>query len=369
MELNFIEAISALGPRAAFRIANATRPPTNYLFNTILPEMNKPSYYVDSGNMTVRSTMAGLVGMDSPFPPGGVVEVSTFLEQSAKMAIDVALTEGALRQIQEMLAQVMMNGGSSKEALSQEALNFLNKVVVQALMDRAEWLRGQALVTGAIDWTFNKKNLSVDYGIPNANMLANNTSNDAYGGSSSDFWADVREAQRLLRYSVRAFIAHSDTINEIVDNDVNAVEVLSQSNGGFSIRRYKSISGTTVPSTDARDQITLIAYDEEGEIFDPTDPSTTITVPFMPTGKILAIGNNNQSGYRVGQGSTDDPTLDLALGYTHVAPTVEGGAPGRWARLFTPQEEPWQLRGQGVQNLLPVIESPKKIVVLSTDMS
>lgn len=369
MELNFIEAITALGPRAAFRIANAVRPPTNYLFNTILPEMAKPSYYVDSANMTVRSTMAGLVGMDSPYPPGGVVEVSTFLEQSAKMAIDVALTEGALRQIQELLAQVMMGGGGSKEALSQEALNFLNKVIIQALLDRAEWLRGQCLVTGEIDWTFNKKSLSVDYGIPSGNFLTSRTGNDAYNGSTSKFWTDVRAAQRLLRYSVRAVIAHSDTINAIVDNEANNALITSQSVGGFSLRRYKDVEGNTVPSADARDTITLIAYDEEGEIFDPADPSTTITVPFMPTGKLLFVGNNNRSGYRVGQGSTDDPTEDLALGYTHVAPTVEGGAPGRWARLFTPQDEPWQLRGQGVQNLLPVLENPKKVVVATSTIA
>lgn len=369
MNLNFTEAIAALGTGAAFRVANAQRPPANYLFSTLLPEMPKPSYYVDSGTMTVRATMAGLVGMDSPYPPGGMVETSTFLEQAAKMAIDVPLHERTLRSIQEMLMQLQLGGGNTKEALAQEALNFLNKVIVQAMLDRAEWLRGQALVNGEIDWTFNGINLAVDYGIPSANMLTSRTGNDAYDGSASKFWTDVREAQRLLRYSVRAVIAHSDTINAIVDNDVNAVEVLSQSLGGFAIRKYKTISGNTVPSVDARDAISLIAYDEEGEILDPTNPDSTITVPFMQTGKLLFVGNNNQSGYRVGQGSTDDPTLDLALGYTHLAPTVEGGAPGRWARLFTPDGQPWQLRGQGAMNCLPVIEAPAKVVVASTTLS
>jgi len=369
MEINFNEAIMALGSGASFRIARAARPPANYLFATLLPEMTKPSYHVDSGNMTVRATMAGLVGMDSPYPPGGMVEISTFLEQTAKMAIDVPLTERTLRAIQEMLTQLMIGGGNTKEALANEALNFLQKVIIQAMLDRTEWLRGQALVTGAIDWNFNGINLAVDYGLPTANLLTNRTGNDAYGGSASKFWTDVRAAQALLRYNVRAVIAHSDTINEIVDNDVNAIEVLSQSVSGFSIRRYKSISGNTVPSSDARDAIQLIAYDEEGEIFNPSNPSLTTTVPFMTVGKVLFVGNNNRSGYRVGQGSTDDPTEDLALGYTHIAPTVEGGAPGRWAQLFTPQNEPWQLRGRGAQNLLPVIENPEKIVVASTDMS
>ncbi len=369
MYLNFIEAITALGPNASFRIANAARPPANYLFNTLLPERNMTSYYVDSGNMTVRATMAGLVGMDSPYPPGGMVEVSTFLEQSAKMAIDVPLHEATLRQIQEMLNQIGTAGGNTKEALSQEALNFLNKVIIQALMDRDEWLRGQALQTGAINWTFNKKNLLVDYGIPAANFLTARAGNDAYNGSASKFWTDVAAAQQKLRYSVRAVIAHSDTIMAIVNNSVNAVQVVAQSVGGFSIRKYLTIGGNTVPSSDARESLSLIAYDEEGEIFDPADPSSTITVPFMTAGKLLFVGNNNRSGYRVGQGSTDDPTEDLALGYHHMAPTVEGGSPGRWARLFTPEGQPWQLRGQAAENSLPVIEAPKKIVVATSTIA
>ena len=370
MELNFLAVLLALGRGAAFRIANAVRPPANYLFATLLPEMMQNSYYIESGTMTVRATMAGLVGMDSPYPPGGMVEVSTFLEQSAKIAIQVPLTEKTLRDLLQMMQQLAASGANTTEALQREVLNFLNKVIIQAQMDRSEWLRGQALVNGEIDWTFNKKNLKVDYGIPAANLLTNRTGNDAYGGSASKFLDDIRTAQQLLRYNVRAFIAHSDTINEIVDNDVNAVQVVSQSTSGLEIVRYQTIGGNTVPSADARNRVTLVAYDEEGEILDPANDGQTITVPFMATGKVLAVGNNNRSGYRVGQGSTDDPTEDLALGYHHLAPTVEGGgAPGRWADLYTPENQPWQLIGRGASNELPVIEAPHKIVVLSTDMA
>jgi hypothetical protein len=68
-------------------------------------------------------------------------------------------------------------------------------------------------------------------------------------------------------------------------------------------------------------------------------------------------------------GSTIDPAADMALGYTHIAPTVEGnGLPGRWADLGTPDERPWELRGRGVSNVLPVIENPDKLVVLHTEM-
>jgi hypothetical protein len=372
MYLNFVEAIATLGPDAAFRIANAARPTANYLFATILPEMAKETYHIDSGTMTIRTTMAGLVGMDSPYPPGGAVEVSTFMEQSAKIAIDATLHEATLRELQQMMMRLALSGANTNEALAQQALNFLEKVVVQASLDTAEWLRGQALVTGGIDWTFNKKHLLVNYGIPTAHILTHRTGNDAYGGSASKFWTDWRAGQRALRYNVRAAIANSATVDAIVDNPVNAVEIVSQNENTLTVRRYNTIGGNTVPSTDARDRMTIITYDEEGEILDPLNPGQTILVPFMTAGKLLFVGNNPRAnrGFRVGEGSTDDPVNEVALGYYHLAPTVEGGGkPGRWSRLFTPQNEPWQLKGQGVGNELPVIENADLIAVASTALS
>src|SRR5690606_33827393 len=98
------------------------------------------------------------------------------------------------------------------------------------------------------------------------------------------------------------------------------------------------------------------------------NPGRTETVKFMPDGKILYIGNPGRNGYRVGTGSTDDPRDNLELGYHHIAPTVEGGgAPGRWARLYTPQDYPMHLRAEGASNELPVILSPDKIVVATTE--
>jgi len=159
MIFNFAEALARMGANAAVRIANASRPSANYLFNTFLPERNMMDYNVDASNMIVRTTMAGLVGMDSPYPPGGVVEVSSFLEKSAQLAISNTLTEGALRQLQALMRQMQVDGTLSNDFLQREALNFLQKVIIQALLDTDEWLRGQALVYGLINWTFNQKQL------------------------------------------------------------------------------------------------------------------------------------------------------------------------------------------------------------------
>jgi hypothetical protein len=86
MNLDFIAVLTALGANAAFRIMNAARPPANYLFATFLPERPKPTYTAKAGAMTIRPTMAGLVGMDSPYPPSAIVDASTFVEQIAKLA-------------------------------------------------------------------------------------------------------------------------------------------------------------------------------------------------------------------------------------------------------------------------------------------
>jgi hypothetical protein len=115
-------------------------------------------------------------------------------------------------------------------------------------------------------------------------------------------------------------------------------------------------------------RITLIPYGLEGEIFDLANPGQTVTVPFMARGKVLFVGSETRPRFIIGEGST--PEVQNALGYTHLAPTVEGGGrPGRWSRVYTPESEPWSLEAQGVSNGLPVIESPDRIVVASTDMS
>lgn len=375
MIFNFAEALAALGNNAAVRIANSARPAANYLFNTFLPERTQPDYTVEAANMVVRSTMAGLVAMDSPYPPGGTVEISTFLANSAKLGISNTLTEGAIRQLQSLMRQFQVEGTLTNTFLQTEALNFLQKVIVQAQLDRSEWLRAQALVYGAINWTFNQKNLLVSYGIPAANFLPSRTdaNDDAYAESTSGFWADVAEARRLLRYQLRAIVMNSVTLDEILSNNANPVEILSQDNNLVRVRRYRTVSGNQVPETDARYTAEIAIYDEESEVLDTTPGATTFgrtqRVKFMPDGKILFVGANSNPGYRVGQGSTDNPRNDLEIGWHAICPTVEGGGnPGRWARLYTPESRPMHLTGEGASNELPVILNPEKIVVATTEI-
>jgi hypothetical protein len=375
MNLNFAAALLTLGAEAAFRIANGSRPPASYLLNDILPERNVNSYHVESGGMTVRATMAGLVAMDSDYPPTGHISVDTFLETTAKIANHTKLPEATLRTLQQAMATLTANGQGvdTTATVVQEALNFFNLVIMQPQLDVSEWLRGQLLSFGALNWQFNKKGLVVDYGVPSANIFPLRTlaGNTAYSGSGSLFWTDVRNIRRALkRTGTRIILAHPDTVEDAQYNTVNSMVVTAETDATITFRKLVSPSSAEF-TADANDTVTIVKYGAEGEILNPADPTTTIVVPFIEPGKLIGIGNAGQRGYRPGMGSQDNPAdLPNTLGYTHIGPTVEGGGrAGRWGDMFTPQYEPWSLHGRAASNQLPVLESPDMLAIATTELA
>lgn len=372
LNLNFADVLEDLGPNAAFRIANAARPSANYLFARFLPEMNEMTYQAKAGTMTIRTTMAGLAGQDSPYPPVGLVEAGRFSEEALKIGGHSKLTEAALRRLQGILTNLQLNGGNSKEMLASEVINFTDKVLVQALMDRTEWLRAQALVTGSISWSFGDLTWDVSYGIPSDNILAQRTGTAAWDESASAFWDDIRLLYEKLHYDVAAFVVHPDTLLAITSNSVNNLEIIAQEQfaaGGSRTTVRRLLGDNERPSRDFREQVTLISYGDEGEVFDTSNPGQTTSVPFMPQKKILAVGRAGTRGYVVGEGSTPDPRDQFTLGYTHIAPTVEGGGqPGRWAQVYTPENSPMQLHGRCASNCIPVLENPELVAIASSEI-
>jgi hypothetical protein len=363
-----IEALNGDGGDGLFVVANETRAPGDYVLESLLPEENKSTYHVDGGKILIRSTMVGLVGMDSPYPPGGQVEVSTFLHKTGKLGNHVAVQEETLRAIQDMLLRMRDTVITGNERLLQEMLNFYDKVIIQPHHDTMEWLRGQVLQFGKIDWTYGKVRLNIDYGVPAGNFLAQRTvaGGTAYHLPGSTFWADVVKLRRILKNNVRAFLITPNTADVIRYNPAHNI-VAEEGNGTITFR--KLVNNGQAFSKDANDVATFVIYDKEGEIISPTDPESTIIVPFLNDGRITAVGTNTFRGYRVGEGSTPNPDADKALGYTHLAPTVEGGSrPGRWGRMYVPQERQWEFAGEMVTNGLPVLLAPNKVASASTEM-
>jgi len=373
MFLNFAAALATLGSDAAFRLANGARPTGTYMLNQVLPEESRFTYHISGGHMTIRPTMAGLVGMDSPYPPGGAVTASSFLQNSAKIANEVALSEEVLRTIQDFLMRTNNGGAGSNEALADEALNFFELVVMQPHFDTMEWLRGQVLQFGAIDWTYNKKRLLVDYGVPAGNFLPERVGTEAYHGTDSKFWEDVRSLRRAVG-RMRMLIAHPDTIDGIIHNPANDLAVVAEGGNSYTVRRWMlNSAGDPIRgqfSEDSRDNVTIVTYDREGEVLNPADTTETFKLPFISRGKLIAVGDNVQDGYVPGQGAVEyDPERNNRLGYTHIAPTVEGGgSPGRWGDMFVPEQRPWSLHGRAVTNGLPVLEAPEKLAVATTEL-
>lgn len=369
--MNLSSLIQGLGVDAGYKIINETRMPADYLLNRILPEMPKADFNIDMRYMTIRPTMAGLVGMDQPYPPIAKTTGETFNSRTAKVASKVHMPEETLRELRAFLTA---NGNSSRQGKA-ELVSFLQGTTVQAHWDTMEFLRGQAL-TGQISWQFNGIHLDVNYGIPANNVLPPRTlaSTTAYGQPGSVLWEDIHALQNVLNYNVRFFLVHPQTYTEMVSNSANSLQVTGGSFelGYFDVVRLKATgtgSNINVESSDARDRVRFFVYGNEGEIVDPNDPTSTITMPFIKPGKIIAIGNAGRSGYTVGRGSVVGVQDDLAVGYTHIAPTVEGDFRlGRWARIYTPQERQWEVLAEGVTNGLPVVEAPTKIAIAETEL-
>lgn len=378
MDFDLRQAIENLDQSSVFELANAARPPADYIFNAVLPSINMDTYDVSNSTMSIRTTMAGLTGMDSKYASGGAAEITEASGKTGKIAITAELPEQFLRSLQALLLRLTAQGRSTIDSIQETGLNFVNKIIVQAILDREEWLKGQALFTGALDWTFNGKNLTANYGIPSENFLTARSGNDAYGGSTSKWWTDYYAAQEILGWKVSACIMHPTTLKAILANaEVNQLQFVSAdpATNTFVFQRTVTRGGNTILSSDPRDVISIIAYNKEGEIWDLDNPGQTTKVPFCPEGGVLWLGERidaSSNVFVVGEGGTELTELEnpVLLGYGHVAPTTEGGGlPGRWSRLYVPQEKPWSLAADGVSNFLPVIQAPERIVIGTTALS
>lgn len=288
----FSDALDELEDEFAFRIANEARPQSDYVLTDVLPENNRRTYNVESGSMTIRPTMAGLTAMDSPYAPSGHAEVSTFLEKTAKITNEVSFPEGALRELQREVRSLDITTAQAKEAVVQEVFNFTAKVLVQSHIDTAEYLRGQALMYGNIDWTFGDVNLNIDYGIPNEHVLNTRTisSGDAYSESGSTFWADHKQAVQALGFNYQGPYMHYNTFQAIIENEANDIQIVEENAPVFQIARFRRDENgnrTEMLSRDTRDRASVVVYSQEAEIIDPANPEQTQTVPFIEPGRIF----------------------------------------------------------------------------------
>lgn len=368
-------ALSANG--GLTRLANTPPDPAEYLLTSVLPRQQRPDYEVRGGTLKINTIMAGLVGMDSPYPQGSAIQLSTFSEKTAKIAMSIQLTEEHQRELNKFLQLAQLGqlpGQTPGNLLTNAALNLYEKGCIQALDDTEEYLRAQALMNGALSWTFNGKTLNVDYDVPAGNKYAQRTGTSGYGAAGSTFWADYLAADQGV-YGADMLLMSNNTLNKIINNPAHSIRVISDTySPQRSIRRVQvvrsiqSTQGINVgDDRDARYAVTLTAYMRRGKIVNPAQLGATIDVQMIPDNKIAVIGRQEFNQLISLDGT---PTPQYNLGYTHIAPTIEGqnqGSPlGRYGRLYTPQNRPWELLAEAVENCLPVIEAPERLILLST---
>lgn len=366
------------GGNSLIRLANTPPAAAEYLLTGVLPRETRPDFDVRGGTLKINTVMAGLTGMDSPYPQGSSISLSTFSEKTAKIAMTLPLSEEHQRELNKFLDQAALGrlGNRTRGDLMQEAaLNLYEKGCIQALDDTEEYLRAKALMTGQISWTFNKKTLTVDYNVPAGNIFAKRTGTDGYGGSTSKFWADYLAADETVQGADMLLMSNA-TLNKVLNNPAHSIRVISDIySPQRNIRRVQVVrsvqtaSGITVgDDRDARYSVTLTAYLRKGNIVDPTTPGGVIQVAMVPDNKIAVIGRRETNQLISVDGTG---VQQYSLGYTHIAPTIEGqnsGSPlGRWGRVYTPENRPWELIAEAVENCLPVIEAPERLVILETD--
>jgi hypothetical protein len=375
MDATFASVLQQLGNQGIQNLVNAQpEQDADYLGLRFLPEITKNDYRVSGGNIKVKGTLAPTIGMDSPFPEGGFVGMSSLEEMTAKFGMSVTLSEGILRELQKMLDALSLGRGgigNREQMITNTVINFVQEMIVRPHDDQREWMRCQALTEGIIKQMSNRSQLNVDYDIPVGNKLTLKTGTSAYGRSASVWDADYRTARQKLGWAVMATIMHTSTLEQLVDNPANNLIVTNETFSPdrktriVNVRKKTNNGGVISFDLDARSSYTLIGYGKSGSIPNLASPGDLIEVPFIAPGRIAIFGDAVRRNLLP---QTENTPRD-ALGYYHIGPTVEGdGRLGRWARVYTPEGRPMFIRAEGCENSLPAFDSPERVVLLSTEL-
>ena len=356
--------LNTLTPDDYFDLANQPVPESEYALASILPEERRMSYEAKAGSLKVITTPAGETGMDSPYVPVGMIEINAFSKPIAKWTATNLMTEEQQRELQQMVINIRAGiiSGNGLDYIRNFVVNWLRKVIAQAFSDRFELMRGETLTTGKLVL----RGGTIDYQVPSANVFAKRVGEQAYGGTASMLWRDMRAADNILG-STRTRIMSMNTLNYLLDSTSNPLAVTSEtvSSGGnikiVSVRRL--IGSQQTLSQDARDSFTLVGYRRQVAI---KVGKSYAYQQVLPDGKIAVIGAN-------------DVTLDMTdgtivtrpgLGRLHVGPTVEGGGrPGLWLNSYTPQGRPMHAIAEGAANALTILDAPERLVILDTELS
>lgn len=380
MNESFYSISAALSQARLTELANQPVDTGELLLASFLPEERVADFTARTGGFKVIPVMAGLVGMDSPYTPGGTFEATVFSEGTIKSALRTEMPEAFIREVMQMAQQIQLRNvdGDLRAYLIDQFLNWTDVIGNQGLSDRREYTRGLALSTGMIQTTEgdgkNKKTIAIDFGVPAENKPAKFTGANGFGGTTSQFKGAIRSARRRLKGGIRAVVMSDDTLQMILDNPAHGFVVTAENvspQGNIRTVQVQTAlyqGGQTVAPAIDRDvnaTYTLIGYSRTVNL--RTTAGTLVETQAFPDGVVSVIGNNT----RVARATTQGGVVQRinALGHTHIGPTVEGGlAPGMFLNAFVDPKTPWQVDLQAAQNFLPLIETPSQLYLIQTDV-
>lgn len=353
----------------AFAIAKARVIPNDYLFlSTILPMRLKPTFDINGGSIRIYPTMAQLTPMDSPYRPIGFMESSTLKESTAKFTGLMSFPEKTLRDLMELERDIAINnignsnGGAVINAQRVNALLNFAEMLLKSQYDNYEYLCGKVLTEGLFSVSGSGGlTLAVNYGVPAGNIKTR-SGTASYYNTATEYKNDVRFSYTILKNPVQ--IMNYNTYLSIINNPYNNAEVVVNSG---NTREIVFVNTSQLrPVNDVRDRVKIIIYNKSASLVDAA--GTKFSVPMLPDGRIIVIGEETPDGFELLEGSTPDPTRNWELGYTHIAPTIEGGTSGFFQEIYTPQSEKYTVIGKTVSNGLPMLINPNRLVILKTDM-
>jgi hypothetical protein len=392
MEYSFLELIAMFneglrGDNFAFRRARNANQPGSYLFNKILPRQNRNNFHTVGGTMTMTATMMGPVAMDSDPAPFGNIEADTFFEKIQKFGGAMFFNEKQQREMMELEKEIRLDtsmngqmaageidtqinmmsdtGRADSGTINGARINRLldvNNMIIKSNWDTGEWLCGEALTEGKIDFNFGGLETKIDYRIP-AKNIKTYTGNDRFDQSASKWYEFLQFVYATIE-NPRIYL-NQNAYFGIANNPVNQIRSVDFTGDVRRLERYNP--NVITQKTDSREEATVNVYNKAGSIFDQTtDPKSPRLVPkpFLKDRRVLVIGGLNTDEYELTLGGVTDPHNELQIGYNHIGPTIEGGGrPGIYANIYSMPHRAQQIFVDTYTNMLPVILNPKKICI------
>lgn len=328
----------------------------------ILPWVRQEDYEVSTGQVQFRSVAATILGEDSPLPrtPG-----ATFAAQAyalLKLGRKTEVKESELKKLKEAF---QLGRLSPENWATMAPFRFANALTV-GFLDRAEWMRWQALSTGEIPL---RDGVVVDYNVPATHQDILTTTARWDQSATADGLADLLEYADQVRAStgrkIEVFFMSSQALEYLLAQE-STQSKLALAFGTIGQQVAAGMSGTTgfLPTNELVNRYLaqygiiggIRVYDADFMDDDPVGGSQPVLRRFLAENRIVGVAPTPVDG-----GMSAGVAGATATGYSALGPTAENNfEPGHYVWLERVME-PYTVAVKGTGWALPVITDPRTL--------